>query len=123
MKSNKKIAISFLQLVTSGKIREAYEKYAASDFRHHNPWFKGDAKSLQEGMEENHKQFPNKDFEIKHVLEDGEYVAVHSRVQLAPDQPGNAVVHIFRFENGKIIELWDVGQQIPKDSPNKNGMF
>lgn len=34
-----------------------------------------------------------------------------------------AVVHMFRFENGKILEMWDVGQVMEKDSPNENGMF
>jgi len=34
-----------------------------------------------------------------------------------------AVVHIFRFENGKVVELWDLGQQMIKDSPNENGLF
>ena len=34
-----------------------------------------------------------------------------------------AVVHFFRFEKGRIAEMWDVGQEIPSDSPNENGMF
>ena len=34
-----------------------------------------------------------------------------------------AVVHIARFADGKIAELWDLGQEIPKDSPNALGMF
>jgi predicted SnoaL-like aldol condensation-catalyzing enzyme len=34
-----------------------------------------------------------------------------------------AVMHIFRFEGDKIAELWDFGQEAPKDMPNENGMF
>ena len=34
-----------------------------------------------------------------------------------------AVVHIFRFEGGRIAELWDLGMPIPEDSVNENGMF
>ena len=34
-----------------------------------------------------------------------------------------AVVHILRFEEGKIAEMWDVGQEIPRDCPNQLGMF
>ena len=26
-------------------------------------------------------------------------------------------------EGDRIAELWDVGQEVPPDSPNKNGMF
>jgi len=36
---------------------------------------------------------------------------------------GAAVVHIFRFEDDRIVELWDLGQAIPQDSPNRHGMF
>lgn len=34
-----------------------------------------------------------------------------------------AVVHIVRIAGGKIVGLWDLGQEIPKDSPNALGMF
>jgi len=33
------------------------------------------------------------------------------------------VVHILRFEGDRIVELWDIGQEIPQDSPNEHGMF
>lgn len=120
---NKEIAVGFLELLTSGKIREAYEKYAAKDFKHHNPYFPGDAASLMHGMEENEKQFPNKIYTVHHVIEDGDVVAVHGHVQLKPGQLEMAVVHIFKIKDGRIAELWDVGQQIPEQSPNQNGMF
>lgn len=48
---------------------------------------------------------------------------VHSLVKQNPEDLGRAVVHIFRFQDNKIVELWDIGQPIPEDSPNENGMF
>ena len=51
------------------------------------------------------------------------FVAVHSRVQHKPDDAPVATVHIFRFEAGRIAELWDLGQEAPADSPNQAGMF
>jgi len=50
-------------------------------------------------------------------------VVTHSRVQQKPSDLGAAVVHIFRCENGKIVELWDLGQPVPEESPNQYGMF
>lgn len=29
----------------------------------------------------------------------------------------------FRFENNKIVEMWDVGQLIPENMLNEMGMF
>ena len=121
--SLKKAAQSFLQMVVSGKIREAYEKYVSPEFRHHNPYFKGDRESLLLAMEEAHKQFPHKVFTTYRAFEDGDLVAVHSSMQLQADASPIAVVHMFRFENGLIVEEWEVGQQVPENSPNHNGMF
>ncbi|WP_053365333.1 nuclear transport factor 2 family protein [Bacillus sp. FJAT-27245] len=121
--SLKDIAVSFLQLVASGKVREAYQNYIASDFRHHNPYFRGDADSLMKAMEENAAQSPQKSLEVKLAVQDGDKVIVYSHVRQNPNHLGAAVVHIFRFEDNHIAELWDVGQAIPEDSPNENGMF
>lgn len=119
----KEIAVSFLQLVASGKVRQAYQSYIAPDFRHHNLYFRGDADSLMTAMEENAVKSPNKVFDVKLAVQDENTVVTHSHVKQNPTDLGVAVVHIFRFKEDKIIELWDVGQAIPEDSPNENGMF
>lgn len=116
------IAVSFLQDAATGKLDEAYN-HAATNFVHHNAYFKGDAESLKAGMADAHKQFPNTKIDVQRAIAEGDLVAVHSRVQHAPDKPAIAVVHIFRFEDGKIAELWDVGMEVPNDSPNENGAF
>jgi predicted SnoaL-like aldol condensation-catalyzing enzyme len=74
-------------------------------------------------MAENAAQNPGKSLEVKRALEDGDLVAVHSRVRQKPEEPGAAVVHIFRFENGRIVELWDVGQPVMDEGPNELDMF
>ncbi|HYV24534.1 MAG TPA: nuclear transport factor 2 family protein [Pyrinomonadaceae bacterium] len=122
MQSNKSIAVSFLSNAATGKLDEAYS-LVGSNFRHHNAFFKGDTESLKAGMADAHKQFPNTEIDVQRVIAEGDLVAVHSRVQHAPDKPAIAVVHIFRFAGEKIAELWDIGMEVPKDSPNENGAF
>jgi predicted SnoaL-like aldol condensation-catalyzing enzyme len=122
MQSPKDSAVSFLKNAASGKLDDAYA-LVSSGFRHHNPHFKGDAESLKSGMAGAHKQFPNTKLEVQRAIAEGDLVAVHSHVQHAPETPAIAVVHIFRFEDEKIAELWDVGMEVPKDSPNENGAF
>ncbi len=121
--SYRDIAVLFLKLAASGKVREAYDKYASPNFRHHNPFFRGDRESLMLAMEENAAKNPNKKLEIKFTLEDRNLVATYSHVQQSPGDLGGAVVHIFRFEGDHIVEMWDIGQAVPEDSPNENGMF
>ncbi|WP_243299703.1 nuclear transport factor 2 family protein [Bacillus litorisediminis] len=121
--SLKEMAVSFLQLVASGNIREAYQRYISPDFRHHNPYFRGDRDSLMQAMEENQIQSPDKILEVKQAIQEKDTVVVYSHIRQNPDDLGAAVVHIFRFQDNQIVELWDVGQPIPEDSPNENGMF
>jgi len=120
--ANRDLAISFLKNAASGKLDEAYS-LATPNFRHHNAYFPGDTESLKAGMADAHKQFPNTKIDVQRAIAEGDLVAVHSRVQHAPDRPAIAVVHIFRFEGEKIAELWDVGMEVPQDSPNTNGAF
>lgn len=121
--SKKDIALAFQNLIISGKVREAYDLYIHPQFRHHNPYFQGDRESLLTAMEEDAKKFPNKIFEVKRALEDEDLVAIHSHLKLNSDMPEIVVVHIFRFRDNKIIEGWDIAQQMPEENINKNSMF
>jgi predicted SnoaL-like aldol condensation-catalyzing enzyme len=116
-------AIAFLTLAASGKVSEAFAQHISADFRHHNPYFPGDAKSLKVGMMEAHQKFPDTTLEVQHTFAEGDLVAVHSRVKHSAETPEIAVVHIFRFEERRIAEMWDIGIEAPKNSPNENGMF
>jgi predicted SnoaL-like aldol condensation-catalyzing enzyme len=118
----RKTAIEFLQLASSGNVHDAFRRVLPK-FRHHNPHFAGDAMTLSHAMATNAKENPNKVFEVKRSIAEGDLVAVHSCVSLKPEAQDVAVVHIFRFEDGRIAELWDVGQPVPPDSSNEHGMF
>ncbi len=122
--SFKEAAATFLKLAGGGKVREAYEKFVAPDFIHHNQYFKGDRESLMRAMEEAHQKSPNKAVEVKKAYQDGNIVITQALVtRQDPAQPSIAVIHIFRFRNDRVVELWDLGQPLIKDSPNENGMF
>lgn len=125
MKTNdyKQAASDFLVLAARGDAKEAFDKYIGKNFKHHNIYFKGDSESLMRAMEDNAMKNPEKILEIKRILQDGNLVATHSFVRQRHDDPGGAVVHIFRFENDKIVELWDLGQPVPLETVNENGIF
>lgn len=123
IQAHKEKALDFLHLVVAGSIEEAYDNYVNMRGKHHNVYFSAEFTSLKQGMIENHAQFPNKRLMVKNVLGDGSLVAIHSNIIMKMGEPGIAVVHIFRFEGGKIVEMWDIGQAIPLDSPNRLGAF
>ena len=119
----KTAATQFLVLTADGQVSEAYDLYVGPEFRHHNIFFKGDAASLQEAMEESAENFPGKKLEIQFAIEEDNRVAVYSKIKMFTDDPGTALVHLFLFNNNKIVELWDLAQPSPTEIINENGLF
>jgi predicted SnoaL-like aldol condensation-catalyzing enzyme len=60
---------------------------------------------------------------IKNVIGEGNMVAVHSYIVPRAGETGIAATHLFRFQEDKIEELWDIDQPIPADSLNRDGVF
>ena len=120
----KDAAVSFLKLAGFGQTDDAFAKFIAPSFIHHNQYFPGDRESLKSAMAEAHRASPNERIDVNRVLEDGDFVVTHSLVaRSTPGEPDIAVVHIFRFEGDKVAELWDLGQLVDTNSPNENGPF
>lgn len=61
--------------------------------------------------------------EIKSIHSSGDLVYIHNLVKSNLDDKGSAAVDIFRFEDGKIVEHWDVIQLIPESAANDHPMF
>lgn len=121
--TKKEIALQFLHLAATGEAGNAFELFVGKNFKHHNAYFKGDGNSLMKAMDDNAVQNPNKIFEVQRVLEEDDLVAVHSKIVLAKAGTELAVIHIFRFEQSRIAELWDFGQAVPVEVVNEHGMF
>lgn len=122
--SKKHAAVEFLKMASAGEVDDAYARYIAPEFVHHNQYFKGDRESLKRAMAEAHRASPNKMIDVKRVLEDGDFVVTISRVVRGdPEAPEIGVVHVFRFDGDKAVELWDFGQLLDRNSPNENGPF
>jgi len=118
---NKAISKKFLQLVSLGHVHQAYETFVSPDLVHHNQYFEGDRDSLFKAMADDSRQNLNRSFTVKQSIEEGDKVVTYSHVVKTSMEI--AVVHIFRIRDGKIIELWDVGQIMDEGSPNQHGLF
>ena len=115
--------MDFLRKVAAGEIDEAYAQHVSPTFRHHNPHFRSDAESLKTAMRQNAANSPDKILDIQRALQEGDFVAVHSRIRQNAKDSSGAIVHIFRFHQGRIEELWDIGQAEPEEMVNERGMF
>jgi predicted SnoaL-like aldol condensation-catalyzing enzyme len=61
--------------------------------------------------------------EIKRMIADDHHAVVHYKLTSAQRPRGVAVVDIFRVEDGRFTEHWDVLQDIPEESANPHGMI
>lgn len=120
---NKNKVLRFFKLLTEQKVKEAFDLYVATEFKHHNQHTQAGRESLLAGMAEAHRQFPSMTLTVNHVFEDGDFVITHSLVKMDPDHLGLVCVHILRFKDGKISEFWDVVSPLIADSVNADGAF
>jgi predicted SnoaL-like aldol condensation-catalyzing enzyme len=68
-------------------------------------------------------KFPDAHSDVIRVFADGDYVIQHVHSVPTPGSRGNAIVNIYKLENGKIVEHWDVIEPVPEKSANNNTMF
>jgi len=121
LSSNKDRAVAFLNQVIAGDIENAYEVYVDLTGKHHNMYTPAGFVNLMKGMQAAEEKTPNKTFVIKHVFGDGDLVAIHSH--LKQGEMNMATVHMFRFGNNKVVEMWDIAQTIPDEQVNTDGAF
>jgi len=121
--ANKKIVVDFYDKAINQKDFEAASKYLGARYTQHNPNAADGPEGLKAFLQFLKEKFPSSRSEIKRVFADGDYVIVHVHAVREPGTRGSAIVDIFKLENGKVVEHWDVVQPIPEKAANTNGMF
>lgn len=121
--ANKKAVLEFYDAAINQKDFAKAAPYIGSRYTQHNPNAADGPEGLKRFLDFLREKFPNAHSEIKQVFADGDYVILHVHAVREPGTRGNAIVDIFKLENGKIVEHWDVIQSIPEQAANGNGMF
>jgi predicted SnoaL-like aldol condensation-catalyzing enzyme len=122
---NKRIVQAFYQMVLNDRdVDTAFRLYAGNYYQQHNPLVEDGKEGVRKFVAWIGANRPNARGEIKRVFAEGEFVILHVHwTGLLGGKNGEAVVDIFRLEDGKIVEHWDVIQPIPDTASNNNTMF
>jgi predicted SnoaL-like aldol condensation-catalyzing enzyme len=120
--ANKKRVVEFYEKALNQKNLDAVDKYLGP-YRQHNPQAADGPEGLKGYIKYLKGSAPDFKFEIKRVLADGDFVILHVHGIPAPGARGLAIVDIFRVDGERIVEHWDVVQEIPEKAANGNSMF
>ncbi|REH56593.1 putative SnoaL-like aldol condensation-catalyzing enzyme [Tenacibaculum gallaicum] len=121
--SNKEIVTNFVNDVLFGKASEKITNYVSTEeYLQHNPMIKDGLGGLNEAI--NYLVSQNNIFKyqkLHKVLGEGNFVLTMSEGEWY-GKP-QAFYDLFRLKNDKIVEHWDVIQEIPEEMAHTNGKF
>ena len=124
LENNKKTVAAFYKTAfTDHKPAEAVEKYVGGSYRQHNPTVADGSLPFIDFVNDYARKNPGLRVDIKRVIAEGDLVVTHVNIKTGKDDRGLAAIDIFRLENGRIVEHWDVVQPVPEKSANANTMF
>ncbi len=121
--ANKKVVLDFYEKGLNQKDFDAAAKHFGPKYIQHNPMAPDGIEGFKAFIAMRKEKTPNARSEIRRAFADGDFVILHVESHREPGDRGVAIVDIFRLENGKIVEHWDVIQPIPEKAANSNGMF
>ena len=124
IEENKQTVVAYYELAFNDKQPdEAVARYGGSEYIQHNPQAPDGFDAFIEFVKGFTGQFPELHVDIKTVVAEGDLVVTHGLIKTSPDDPGTVAADIFRLEDGKIVEHWDVLQPFPETSANDHPMF
>ncbi len=123
--ANKKLVLAFYEQIIGRKDFDAARRYMGATYRQHAPYAADGPEGLRAWLAGFKAAFPNHRYEVKRVIAEGPYVMLHMHGMGGPNPHGESVVDIFRVENGKVVEHWDVMQEeVPTTgTASGNAMF
>ncbi|MGE8653347.1 MAG: nuclear transport factor 2 family protein [Acinetobacter gandensis] len=121
---NKKIVIDFYEGVfLKHQVQEYSDRYIGQQYIQHNPYVPDGKAPFVNYFTQYFKENPQASNVIKRAVAEGDLVFLHVHSTQNKQDRGKAIIDIFRVEDGKIVEHWDVQQSIPEQSANQNTMF
>lgn len=123
IKQNKELVMRFLNEFMIGHNIDVLDELLGPNYTQHNPGLGHGKASLIKFFQDFWEIYPKPGYYLKRTVAENDLVAIHYHFQPDPKEAGYAIVDIFRIENEKLVEHWDVVQKMPEKSENNSPMF
>lgn len=123
LEANRQTVLAFYEQGLNQKNADAALRYVGPRYIQHNPTAADGPEGFRAFVGFLREKFPQSRSDIQRSFAEGDFVVLHVHAVREPGTAGTAIVDIFRLENGKIVEHWDVVQPVPEKAANRNGMF
>ncbi|MET9914833.1 ester cyclase [Streptomyces sp. NPDC006476] len=121
--SSKALVMDFVERLYNRHDLSAIDAYLGSGFVQHDPRIADGQAGLRDYLTAQNATHPHSYVSVKRVIAEGDLVAAHSNLVLAPGTRGYAVLDLYRLSGGKIVEHWDTTQEVPATTVSGNDMF
>ncbi|MBN1321289.1 MAG: ester cyclase [Thermoleophilia bacterium] len=125
-RSARDVVLAFYEAALNEKDIEKTRQFLGDTYIQHNPWVADGPEGLLRFVAFRRDNYPESRNEVKMVISEGDLVVLHVHSVVIPETPGRHIVDIFRVEGDKVVEHWDVIQDIPVQlfpPLNDNGLF
>ena len=122
----KRIVTEFYHSYGIEKNADKCRGFFGEKYIQHNPHVQDGPEHFLRFVQYRHDNYPEGRNNVMLTIADGDKVMLHVHSVLTPGEPGRNLVDTFRVEDGKVIEHWDVIEDVEvlKFPPiNDNGLF
>lgn len=121
--TNKRLVLRFMNEFLVNHNRDVLDEVLGPDYTQHNPAIEDGKAGLIKFFEAFWQKYPRTEYRIKRILAENDLVAIHYHWVVQPGVFERAIVDIFRIEDDRLVEHWDVVQPIPQTSVNPHPLF
>ncbi len=120
---NLQAVLDFYEVVINNQQYARVSEFVDDNYIQHKPEVEDGPKGLLDFVKWIYSQAPQHRAHIVRSFVDGDYVTLHVHILNGAEAKDIAVMDIFRVENGKLMEHWDVACPVPEAAKNTHGVF